>query len=68
MCDDRDAHHRLRYVACEACGGSGEIEVRPFVGPYDDPTPHGALCGACDGYGVECVETETAGIEHTEDV
>jgi len=62
----RDDEIRLRYVACEACGGSGEIEVRPIVGPYDDPTPSAVLCAACEGYGMECVDTEGAGIEHTE--
>lgn len=41
----------LRWVSCEACGGSGEVEVAPMVGPYADPTPHGELCSACDGTG-----------------
>lgn len=53
---DLSEEHRLRWIACERCGGSGEIEVRPIVGPYEDPTPHGVLCGACEGYGLECVE------------
>lgn len=55
---DDEAFHRLRYVACAVCGGSGEIEVRPIVGSYDDPTPYGGLCSACDGYGMDCVPTE----------
>lgn len=55
MCDDIT---RLRYVACEHCGGTGEIEVRPTVGPYEDPTPCAVLCAACDGYGMDCVETQ----------
>lgn len=62
MCQTRSAddmeHERLRYVACSVCGGSGEVDVRPIVGPYDDPTSHGVLCSACDGYGMECVPTE----------
>lgn len=57
---------RMRYVPCEHCHGTGEIEMRPTVGPYEDPTPHAALCSACEGYGMECVETDDAGIEHTE--
>jgi hypothetical protein len=62
----RNEAERMRFVACEACGGTGEIEVRPIVGAYEDPTPHHALCAACEGYGIECVETEPAGVEHTE--
>jgi DnaJ-class molecular chaperone len=45
-----------RWVNCELCGGSGEVEVRPIVGPYEDPTPHGELCSACGGTGRDCVE------------
>jgi DnaJ-class molecular chaperone len=51
--DEIDA---LRWVACEACGGSGEIERAPIVGPYEDPTSHGELCPACEGTGRDCVE------------
>ncbi len=47
---------RMRWVSCEMCGGSGEVEVRPIVGPYEDPTPHGELCSACGGTGRDCVE------------
>lgn len=46
----------LRWVPCEACGGSGEVEIAPVVGPYEDPTPHGELCSACEGTGRDCVE------------
>lgn len=53
---DLDEAMRLRWVACDYCGGSGEVEVRPIVGPYADPTPHGELCSACDGTGRHCVE------------
>lgn len=48
----------LRWVHCECCDDSGEVEVRPIVGPYDDPTPHGELCSACGGTGRDCVEVE----------
>ena len=65
--DDDKLLMRLRYVPCECCGGTGEIEVRPIVGPYEDPTTCAVICSACEGYGMECVETEDAGIEHTED-
>jgi DnaJ-class molecular chaperone len=59
MCDvERDTENRMRYVPCETCNGAGEVEVRPIVGPYEDPTPHHAICADCGGYGVECVETE----------
>jgi DnaJ-class molecular chaperone len=50
--------NRMRYVRCETCGGTGEVEVRPIVGAYEDPTPHHAICAACEGYGMECVETD----------
>lgn len=46
----------LRWVNCEACGGSGEIERAPIVGAYEDPTPCAELCSACDGTGRDCVE------------
>ena len=62
-----DTENRCRYVACEFCGGTGEISVQPSVGPYEDPTPHGALCPACDGCGMECVDTEAAGEEWIDD-
>lgn len=64
MCDDIT---RLRYVSCEHCGGTGEIEVRPSVGPYDDPTPCAVLCSACDGYGMDCVETEPIEMDDLDD-
>lgn len=49
---------RCRYVSCERCGGSGEVEVRPIVGLYEDPTPCAEICSACDGTGRFCVEPE----------
>ena len=43
----------LRWVNCEACGGSGEII-------HCDPGAHqcdsyNELCSACDGTGRDCV-------------
>jgi DnaJ-class molecular chaperone len=55
---DRHAERRTRYVACERCGGSGEVEVRPIVGPYEDPTPDAEICSACEGTGRFCVEPD----------
>lgn len=46
----------LRWVSCESCGGTGEVEVRPNVGPYSDPTPCAAICSACEGTGRFCEE------------
>lgn len=54
---------RCRYVPCERCHGTGEIVIS--VGPHQCDTD-AVLCSACDGYGMECVETDVAGIEHTE--
>ena len=41
---------KLRWVSCEACGGSGEI-IRGQT-----PDEHSDLCGACEGTGRDCVE------------
>ena len=46
----------LRWVSCESCGGTGEVEVRPNVGPYSDPTPCAEICSACEGTGRFCEE------------
>ena len=54
------AQGQLHWVACERCGGSGEVEVRPSVGPYDDPTTCAEICSACDGTGRFCEETHPA--------
>lgn len=51
---------RLRYVLCEHCGGTGEIIKGTLGEPWDD---FGVLCSACDGYGMECVETEPVTID-----
>jgi DnaJ-class molecular chaperone len=39
----------MRWVHCEACGGSGEI----IYG--QTPDEHNELCGACEGTGRDCV-------------
>lgn len=58
---DRYARHqmdeleRLRYVPCEHCHGTGEIIHGKPGEPWDD---YASLCSACEGYGMECVETE----------
>lgn len=57
----------LRWVSCEFCGGSGEVEVRPIVGPYEDPTPCGELCSACDGTGRDCVEVQPITMQDLDD-
>jgi DnaJ-class molecular chaperone len=49
---------RVEYIACERCGGVGEVEVRPSVGPYEDPTPDAEICSACEGTGRFCVEPD----------
>ena len=40
---------QLRWVACETCGGSGEI----ILG--EAPDQSNDLCSACDGTGRDCV-------------
>ena len=52
------ALNETRWVHCELCGGSGEVELAPIVGPYEDPTPDGELCSACGGTGRDCVEVQ----------
>lgn len=49
---------RLRWVACEECGGSGEIIRRDPIGPYDDPgaAEYGEICAACEGTGRDCTD------------
>lgn len=47
---------RLRWVACEACGGSGEIIYgNPHFG-NQEPDEHSELCSACSGTGRDCVK------------
>ena len=50
-----EAMDRLRWVHCEACGGSGEIIRSNPVGAYQEPDEYAELCGACDGTGRDCV-------------
>lgn len=59
---------RLRYVPCEHCHGTGEIIYRDgeYRSGWPEPNEYAVLCSACEGYGMECVETDDAGIEHTE--
>jgi DnaJ-class molecular chaperone len=57
-CSGSGALKELRWVNCEVCGGSGEVERAPIVGPYEDPTPCGEICSACEGTGRDCVEVE----------
>ena len=46
----------LRWVPCEACGGSGEtIRVVP-VSTYEAPYEYSEICAACEGTGRDCVE------------
>ena len=58
---------RLRYVPCEHCHGTGEIVhgIDPRHA-YDEPSEYTTLCSACDGYGMECVETEPVTIDDIE--
>ena len=56
---------RMHYVPCEACSGTGEIIIS--VGQHQCDTSS-VLCSACEGYGMECVPHEPAGIEHTEEL
>lgn len=46
--------HRLRYVNCETCGGTGEI-IRRDPGRDDPAYEYATICRACEGYGRECV-------------
>jgi hypothetical protein len=47
---------RLRWVPCEACGGSGEtIRVVP-TSTFEAPHEYPEICGACEGTGRDCVE------------
>lgn len=60
MCDDLD---RLRWVLCEACGGSGEIiHSNPHFG-YREPDQYNELCGACEGTGRDCVAVSPITVE-----
>lgn len=46
----------LRWVHCEACGGSGEvIYSNPHFG-HQEPDEHAELCSVCSGTGRDCVE------------
>ena len=45
----------LRWVACEACGGSGEI-IRREPAAHDPFDEYADLCGPCEGTGRDCVE------------
>ena len=58
---------RLRYVQCDHCHGTGEIVhgIAPRHA-YDVPSEYTTLCSACDGYGMECVETEPVTIDDIE--
>ncbi len=58
------ADDRLRWVPCEACGGSGEIIWRDPVGPYDDPgaAEYSEICAACEGTGRDCAEPKLQAI------
>ncbi len=48
--------HPLRWVSCEACGGSGEtIRVVP-TSTFEAPHEYPEICGACGGTGRDCVE------------
>ena len=51
---------RLRYVPCEHCHGTGEI-VHGV-----EPCEYTTLCSACDGYGMDCVETEPVTLDDIE--
>ena len=46
----RETLSELRWVSCEACGGSGEI-IRGQA-----PDESNELCAACEGTGRDCVE------------
>ena len=45
----------LRWVNCEACGGSGEIIRVVPVSTYEAPYEYPEICGACEGTGRDCV-------------
>lgn len=62
---ERDLHHRLRYVPCEVCGGTGEIICRDgeYRSGWPEPNEYAILCSACEGYGTDCVDTEPAEID-----
>ena len=62
-----EALTRLRWVNCEACGGSGEIERASIVGPYEDPTPCAEICSACDGTGRDCIEVSPVECDDDQD-
>lgn len=53
-----DSSARAEWVACEACGGSGEIVHRDAIGAYDDPAAaeYAVVCFACEGTGMDCVD------------
>ena len=55
---DKHAAQRMRWVNCEACGGSGEIIRRDHVGSHDDPSAaeYAEICAVCEGTGRDCVE------------
>ena len=44
---------RLRWVNCEACGGSGEI-VRRDPNARDPSDEYTEICAACEGTGRDC--------------
>lgn len=46
----------LRWVNCEACGGSGEIIRRHASLFGDPPDEYSELCEACGGTGRDCAD------------
>lgn len=49
---------RLRWLACEACGGSGEI-IRRAPNARDPSDEYAELCSACEGYGRDCEDEDS---------
>lgn len=48
-----DEQARLRWVVCEACGGSGEI-IRRDPNARDPSDEYAEICAACEGTGRDC--------------
>lgn len=51
-------YFRAQWVACEACGGTGEIIMRAH-GARDPSDEHAMLCPTCEGTGRDCVDGST---------